>query len=385
MSKRKSTKSALNTALALAGGKSKAKARAFKMLAQFGVPESVSRRAYSMGSAALSLIGDRKKSRTKLTPQAISTSRVAVNPTWSEVVGKVQSSYAGRSAAGIKIRGRQGCAIIQKPSGVSNNGRILQPDVAGMFPDGDDFILFCNPAVFGGPMSVQASQYQMYVFRRLLFEFDTNTSSVQTGQYALCYVREPQLVSGGAPNVPSDFAEARSTIPSAVINYRADAANLEITYDGQQLFYTDFNVSNDEIARQTTQGQLRAYGDGVFDSLVVVGVLNVQYELDLFFPTTATPITFAARYMSTLTKEDLSQLLPHILELRRKRRGDRKVADTTQLVFPKYKAPTLVVVAEDEFEETEADEGFPPLEKPVLVRQSGLALASKKPQPSAAR
>lgn len=285
-----------------------------------GVPSSMIKFVSDVGKD-LSIFGDQKHSSTKLRPQAVASSRVSTNPTWTEVVGKVVSQFAGQSATGIKIRGRQPCVLVYRPAGVP--GSVFVSDMALALPDGLDTVLAIQPSLLGGPLAVQASQYQMYVMRKMIFEFDTTTASTTTGQFCMAYCREPLLASTGADNIPSTFAENRATTPSVVVTYRSEAANLEVTYDGQQLFYLDSasGGSSPEAARQSVQGQVRCYADGVFSESQVMGTLNMTYEVDLFFPTINASMVFASRYFSGLSHAELEVLRGVARKLRSERKS----------------------------------------------------------------
>lgn len=275
---------------------------------------------------ALGLFGDRKTSTKRMSsaPVAVNTSRT--NPTWSEVVGKVTSQFAGKSAAGIKIRGKQPCVAIYHPAYTSDLGNVMLSDMATTSSDGPASILPITPAAFGGPMFVQASQYQMFVFRRITFEYETVLPTSATGQVALCYCREPLLASTGAENVPATFADVRATTPSTVFPFRLESSVFDVSYDGQQLFYTDATASTDpEAVRLAIQGQLRAYADASLTASEYAGNLCVSYELDLYYPTINAGVVFAARYLSGLQPCEYEEVAKFVAKVKSERKTSEKV------------------------------------------------------------
>jgi len=305
-------------------------------LKSLGVPQAALNQldsAYTHGkqaARALSLFGDKKTStrRSVAAPVAVSTSRT--NPTWSEVVGKVTSQFAGKSAAGIKIRGKQPCVAIYHPSYQSDLGNVMITDMATIADDGAASILPITPASFGGPMFVQASQYQMFVFRKLVFEYETVLPTSATGQVAICYCREPLLASSGAENVPATFADVRATTPSTVFPFRVESSNFEVSYDGQQLFYTDATASSDpEAVRLAIQGQLRAYADASLTQSEYAGNLCVSYELDLYYPTVNAGVVFAARYLSGLLPSEYEEVASFVARIKSERKASTKVRGIT--------------------------------------------------------
>jgi len=347
-------------AVALAGGKSKVTSAVVNGLGSMGVPTGLTRSAIKVGSRvakALPLFGERKKSALTIKSNPISYTTSRDNPTWSEVVGKVTSQYAGRSAAGIKVRGQQPFVRIQVPS---DYGKVLASDVATTSLDGLDNIVPITPVALQGPLAVQASNYQMYVFRRLRFTYTTIASSTQTSAFAICYVREPVLADSGADNIPIDFAGARETIPSAEISYRSECATLEVTYDGQQLFYVDSVGTTSEAVRQAVQGQIRAYSSNLSTG-VTVGYIMLEYELDLFFPTINSSGLFAFKYLRGLNKSELDRIADLALEIRKERK-ERSVQGIQVVVHRPYSAgakPLITVVEADD--EGDDEEGHPVL------------------------
>lgn len=323
-------------------------------LQSLGVPKSALNqldRAYSAGkqaSSALGLFGDKKSSTKRVTsaPVAVNTSRT--NPTWSEVVGKVTSQYAGKSAAGIKIRGKQPCVAIYHPAYSSDLGSVMLSDMATTAADGPASILPITPQALGGPLFVQASQYQMFVFRKLVFEYETVLPTTATGQVAICYCREPLLASSGAENVPATFADVRATTPSTVFPFRLESTAFEVSYDGQQLFYTDATASSDpEAVRLAIQGQLRAYADASLTSSEYAGNLCVSYELDLYYPTINSGVVFAARHLSGLQPSEYEEVAAFVARIKAERKTSTKVRGITLGDgFPKkQQQPPMVVTS----------------------------------------
>lgn len=266
--------------------------------------------------AAMALFGDRKKKGMSNISVPAASNVIQSNVTFSEVVGKITSDYAGSTAQGVRIRGCQPFTKVLDPTGV---GKVLASDVATTVLDGLDTTVLINPLYLNGPLLTQASNYTMYAFRKFRLEYVATVGSIYTGEYAICYVREPTPAALAAGAVPTNFAEAREVVPSAAIPYRSERIAFEWTYDGQQLYYihdTDPTAESDD--RLSIQGQIRAYAPSV-GAGGATGYFTLSYELDLFYPTINTVGAFAATHLHGLTPSDLQALRPHIRAIRERK------------------------------------------------------------------
>lgn len=273
--------------------------------------------AYRTGTA---LFGDKSKaSRSNVSVPAASNT-VTSNSTYSEVLGKVTSQFAGSTAQGIRIRGCQPFTRILAPGAA---GRVMASDVATTVLDGLDNVVLVNPVALGGPLLTQASNYSMFVVREFKLEYITLSSSIQVGEFAICYVREPTPAAVASGGVPTTFGEAREVTPSATLPYRSERVFFQFNYDGQQLYYVqDSDPVNEADDRLTHQGQIRAYAAAV-DSGYTVGYFQLHYIVDLFYPTINSIGAFAATHLRGLSKDELKAISVYANKLRadRKDRG----------------------------------------------------------------
>lgn len=274
-------------------------------LSAIGIDAKQRRSMMEVPRAAMALFGERKKHSITNVSVPVSSNTVVSNTTFSEVVGKISSQYAGSTAQGVRIRG---CQPLLKVANSTAKGKVLAPDVATTITDGPDSALLINPTFLNGPLLTQASNYTMFAFRKFKVEYVSTVASIYAGEFAICYSREPTPATLSSGSVPASFAEAREVVPSASVPFRAERMSFEWTYDGQQLFYIhDPDVSTTSDDRLSIQGQLRGYSpqEGNDD---VTGYLTLSYEIDLFYPTINTIGAFAATHLHGLTRENLDQL-----------------------------------------------------------------------------
>ena len=299
------TRKAINAALAMAGATSLARP------VSSGVVNAMK---------GFGLFGVKNQARASKRPVPVAMNTTTKNQTWNELVGKATSRYAGSDAIGIKIRGSQPLAYVTKPNSGGLTGQVFASDTATISLDatGDIYIIYLCPHSLGGPLLVQAASYEMYAFRKARLRYTTTVGADTEGQFALCYLRDPNGVNQGSTNVPISFQDCREVNPSMSFMARGWDEAMSWSYNGEQLWYCDPGASPD--LRLCHQGQLRCFIDGIGStgSILNMGYLTLDYEVDLFNPVPSSDLTFAARSLK-VHRDDRKALAEYADQLRKSR------------------------------------------------------------------
>jgi len=237
-------------------------------------------------------------------------------------------------------------------------------DVAVVSTDPTSFARYVHlcPQVLGGPLYVQAAVYEQFAFRKVTLRYNTRVSTTTAGLYALAYIRDPETETLGSETVPTNFGEMREITPSVTFPVRSEGAQLQFTYDGDQLWFCDPTASTRSDVRLCMQGQIRAAADaiGTLSTPVSTGYITIDYELDLFSPTP--PARNAELYRNlTLPREDRLKVYAYAQEL-------RKARERKEGIVRVEPAPPPAAEPDYTFPEEDLEEQIAKLEKLRLMR-----------------
>jgi len=218
---------------------------------------------------------------------------VSNNITQLSAPEKIQHSSLG--IAGVRMRGSQPFTTLE--SSVTPS-----PSSWTFFNSGgreayvlDPFTIPINPVNLGGPLGVQALLYDRYVFRQMKFTFTTQQTTTYLGLGTFCYQVDANNDVVGSVGSGEGFSLARMVIPNVTFPWRIPKAELDVIYEGPELYYCGpidgsghTAPTSDAGERQTYQGIFKGFDaappDTTSQPSAFLGVMDVEYVVDFYDP-----------------------------------------------------------------------------------------------------
>lgn len=162
------------------------------------------------------------------------------------------------------------------------------------------YTLGLSPTMFSSASRLESmgAQWSRYAFRKVVFNYVPYCPSTMTGGLSLAYSTD-----GGYSYEPTPTFTSLSAFESAVTGPLYAPMSMTITYTGDQTWITDFPTTTQIAARQCLQGTVigRLSGDAVASDSV--GMIYVDYVLDLYSPTAKVSTLSLARLLPSQREE----------------------------------------------------------------------------------
>lgn len=147
-----------------------------------------------------------------------------------------------------------------------------------------------NPITLGAALGVQAQLYDRFVFRRLRFVFTTYVTTNTVGVGAFCYENDANNDVVGSVIGSGGFRLARQVIPNVTFPFRIPKAELDVVYDGPDLFYCNNSAGGGNAPatgaeeRQMWQGLFKGFDANPPTAGVLYGFIDLEYEIEFYDP-----------------------------------------------------------------------------------------------------
>jgi len=138
--------------------------------------------------------------------------------------------------------------------------------------------LYVSPDGFGGRIAVLSSMWGRYVCRHLRVVFLTSVASSVSGGYAVGFGDDAATLEFiGAVNVSTIM----DLTPSVYVPLRRNAV-IEYNYTGDEVFFTELDVTSAGTKRETAQGILIGKMDTTAGATLASGHVIYEYVFDFY-------------------------------------------------------------------------------------------------------
>jgi len=248
---------------------------------------------------SVSVPGSRKKASKSFSRVAVNTSRV--DPTrFAE--GPISHRTHGR---GMRFVGVQ---VLQKIVTTASDSQLWTGTAPAVAVTNNAILL--NPDTLNGRLAVYANSYARYAFRSIRLEFEPLVATSQAGGCALAIVNDPQYLATAAV---IDYTTIQDITPSVSFPFR-ERGSLSYKYDGDDLFFTEFDNATTAATRQTVQAVLIGYPSSSSIGAVTQGTIRIHYVIDMFQPVNTLNIS-----LSGLTVEEKNAVRAYAESVRAKK------------------------------------------------------------------
>jgi len=133
-----------------------------------------------------------------------------------------------------------------------------------------------SPDYLNGRLQSLALTYDRFRFRRISWEYEPTCATTQPGAMMLAFVQD-----GTAATIfTNNYANLTEITPSKSIPFR-ERGSLDYRYDGDRVWYSEFDASSTAGIRTTSQGVLLGMPN-VAGLNASFGVLRFHYVIELF-------------------------------------------------------------------------------------------------------
>lgn len=182
-------------------------------------------------------------------------------------------------------------------------------------------LLYLNPDSLNGRLAVFANTYTKYAFRRVVLEYEPYVATTQAGAAVLAIVNDPQDSVTAVPT----YTTAQDIVPSVNFALR-ERASLTYTYNGDDLFFTEYDGTSGASVRQTVQASIWGFPSASSIGAITAGIVRIHYVIDMFGPTNTLGIV-----LSGLSKAEKEQVMAYADKLRANRASLQKSTVTVDL------------------------------------------------------
>jgi len=182
-----------------------------------------------------------------------------------------------------------------------------------------------SPDTLNGRLALMARNYSRYVFRKIKIHYMPRVSTTQAGSFAIGFI-----LDGGMQNLATlSFETVLQMVPSLLSAFR-EKGTLTFEYEGEQVYFTEYDSTSVASARQSVQGLLIGFPDATSIGALTMGQFWVEYVVDLYQPTLDFGFT-----LKCLTLEEREHLEQCQKEFRSTEREIKSIPDTLPLIQPK--------------------------------------------------
>lgn len=136
-----------------------------------------------------------------------------------------------------------------------------------------------NPDTLNGRLAVYANSYAKYAFRRLTIEYEPFVATSQAGGCALAIVNDPNYFG----ETTGSYTLIQDIKPSATFPFR-ERGSISYSYDGEDLWWTEYDGTNGASIRQTVQALILGYPSSSSLGAITMGVFRIHYVIDMYQP-----------------------------------------------------------------------------------------------------
>jgi hypothetical protein len=136
---------------------------------------------------------------------------------------------------------------------------------------------YLSPDAWNGRLALLGRNYQRYAFRRVKWTYIPRCASTQAGGFAMAYTTDPSANTFSTVN----YARAQDFNPSVDGAFR-EPSSLQMTYTGDNTWFTELDATSDASNRMTVQGMFYAFPDASSIGAVTQGHIRVDYVVDFF-------------------------------------------------------------------------------------------------------
>jgi hypothetical protein len=245
---------------------------------------------------------NRYSSSTTGLPTAFTS--VDLNSTFARKVGAVRHPKEG--VDGICIVGCQPFSTVT--TSATGPDALVANELASV--NTGNSILF-SPDTLNGPVAAQANLHLKYVFTDVIIEYVSSSPTSVAG--TLCM----GMTDGVAETPPASFAEVRSIVPSITFPFSDRRTYLHYHYDGDDLFFTEYDSSTLVSIRSTVQAEFNLWPSST-TQVTNRGYLNVWYKLELYQP------LYSQGFTLLLKEKDERKLFERLRDLYNKQVRDNR-------------------------------------------------------------
>lgn len=198
--------------------------------------------------------------------------------------------------------------------GLRISGVLFAADIAGVIGESrcitstynSAAYLMLNPiniGVVNSRLARIAQTYERFVFKGVRLVYSTSVGTNYTGTMGIFYIQDPLRYS--TANNSSNYGHALETPNSLMITpWLANSVDLTRQLDTEQLCFVDGGSTTDADIRQSNQGVIIGGWQAVAGANIKIGVLQMEYTIELYNPVTALDIALDARRTSPSKTED---------------------------------------------------------------------------------
>jgi len=136
-----------------------------------------------------------------------------------------------------------------------------------------------NPDALNGRLAVYANSYARFVFRSVSIEYEPLVATSQAGGYSMAIVNDPNYFGETA----GDYTLIQDIVPSITSPFR-ERATLSYKYDGDDLFFTEYDGASTASIRQCVQSLILGYPSSTSLGAITMGIFRIHYVIDMFQP-----------------------------------------------------------------------------------------------------
>lgn len=166
-----------------------------------------------------------------------------------------------------------------------------------------------SPDTFNSVCAARSQAYEKYCIRKLAFRYTPVRTISYTGAIAMSVTPDSDQA-----DAPASFDEVRLTDGFEVFSkhdFNSAATYMEYAYHGNETWFNSaIAAAGTADKRQTTQGMMAIWPDGVNSASEIVGYLDMYYEIELYSQSAIQTIStfIATDYERHLVKAFLARL-----------------------------------------------------------------------------
>jgi len=226
--------------------------------------------------------GPRGKTKAKSLIAGVSKSRP--RKTQSSVAVNIQRKDPNRISEGPiahKIHGKgmrfSGVQVLQKAVTTASDSQLWTGSAPAVAVTVNAIQL--NPDTLNGRLAVYANSYARFVFRSITVEYEPLVATSQAGGFAMAVVNDPNYFG----ETSGDYTLIQDIVPSITSPFR-ERASITYKYDGDDLFFTEYDQTTSASVRQCVQSLILGYPSSSSLGAITMGIFRLHYVIDMFQP-----------------------------------------------------------------------------------------------------
>ncbi len=205
-------------------------------------------------------------------PQAVQVTQS--NPYYMDVAPGSNS----KAGPGIMVTGRQLYCNVA----VTSATNACLTSVAGGATVANTNYCYINPDYLNERLASIANWYEIYRFRRIVFEYEPAIGSDTVGQFCLALTRDADAISHFET---MSYADAAQMSPSEIFQPSTVGKALMVSYRDDKEWFCEANMTTAADSRDTVQYTLVGWPASSAYTTATWGTIWVKYSIELYRPT----------------------------------------------------------------------------------------------------